>query len=233
MASPSKVVKHGLLDYPSIFPNVGRVLHQLFLVNGNGFDWHKGELVDHCSKVDYDNLNVKKMARSEIHKMKKNYDSVPCGDTSFPTDDAQKLRVEREIHDYKFTVKNIDRLCTLENINRSHFNGELYPLCGRTKPAEGEFKNTYQHLFTVPDNVTNEWLEVAYKFAENMQYEMRCKMQSTTSPELIAYKEEFDAVAIKLDDMMIKRGMRATHAQRKKNMEEVMKMLKNEKVITD
>jgi len=30
MASPSKVIKHGLLDYPSIFPDVGEVLHQLF-----------------------------------------------------------------------------------------------------------------------------------------------------------------------------------------------------------
>jgi hypothetical protein len=232
MASPSKVVKHGLLDYPSIFPDVGEVLHQLFLVNGNGFDWVKGELVDEYSEVDYDNLNVKKIARSEIRKMKENYDSIPCGDTSFPTNDAQKLVVDREVNNYKFTVKNIDRLCTMENITKSHFKGELYPLCGKTD-GSSEYPNVYQKLFNVPVDVTNDWLEVAYKFAENMQYEMRCKMQSTTSPELIAYKEEFDAVAIKLDNMMIKRGMRATHVQRKKNMDEVMKMLKDEKVITD
>ena len=46
MNSVDLLVENLIAQYPSIFGSRTSVLHHLFLVLGNGFEWHKGKLVD-------------------------------------------------------------------------------------------------------------------------------------------------------------------------------------------
>lgn len=39
-------VKRNLMLYPSIFKNKWDIYHHLFIVNGNGYEWKRGELID-------------------------------------------------------------------------------------------------------------------------------------------------------------------------------------------
>jgi hypothetical protein len=46
MATVDETVRTSITRYPSLFATRGDVLHHLFLVLGNGFAWHKGEIVN-------------------------------------------------------------------------------------------------------------------------------------------------------------------------------------------
>lgn len=87
-----------LLTYPSIYPNKWAVYHHLFLVNGNGYKWKKGELVDA-------------------------YKSPEMPETT---------RVGLEERMNNFTARE-----------------KVYPIC------------EYAKIVTIPDNVTDDWLEAA------------------------------------------------------------------------
>lgn len=42
----SDTVKNCIAGYPKLFETEGDVLHHLFFVNGNGYEWVNGELID-------------------------------------------------------------------------------------------------------------------------------------------------------------------------------------------
>lgn len=45
MATVDKTVRTAILCFPTLFKTRGDVLHHLFCIIGNGYRWHKGELV--------------------------------------------------------------------------------------------------------------------------------------------------------------------------------------------
>jgi hypothetical protein len=46
MATVNETVRNAITCYPSLFATRGDALHHLFLVLGNGYTWHKGEIVN-------------------------------------------------------------------------------------------------------------------------------------------------------------------------------------------
>jgi len=52
MASYAETLARMMRQYPTLFPTEAHALHHLFLVNGNGYDWIEGQLVDPFARPD-------------------------------------------------------------------------------------------------------------------------------------------------------------------------------------
>lgn len=52
MASYAETVARMMRQYPTLFPTEAHALHHLFIVNGNGYDWIEGQLVDLFARSD-------------------------------------------------------------------------------------------------------------------------------------------------------------------------------------
>lgn len=102
-------VKRGLLAYPSIYSTPADVLHQLFAVIGNGYEWEGGQLVPlFDEKESADEWLAQKLA--DARKMKL---------------DGLILWHEELQHRYAFTKANIDRIV---HHGEQRYEGKLYPL---------------------------------------------------------------------------------------------------------
>lgn len=108
--SPEETIRYAIRNFPTLFHDTGRagVLHHLFFVNGNGYDWVNGELVD-----PYDNEEYERPRR--------------------PIEDAPEIlrdiyeTVEREIAAIRQEVReNLDEYCAMMVWPAPH---RVYPLC--------------------------------------------------------------------------------------------------------
>lgn len=107
-------IKRMMLQYPSLFPNRIKCLRQLFLVNGNGYDWDEnGCLTDSCGSYDnrpedkmrYDDLDTR---NDDLAKILGEDDKV---DTLSDIRKFQKLRDVKERLDREFCEQHIDLMC--------------------------------------------------------------------------------------------------------------------------
>ena len=57
---PERTLQKMYDEYPQLFPTRQQALDQLFCVIGNGYEWKKGELVNHKELYYYDILHNNK-----------------------------------------------------------------------------------------------------------------------------------------------------------------------------
>ncbi len=122
-----------LWHYPMLYNHAGHVLHHLYVVIGNGFDWHEGRLTTPDRK-NYDD-NILEPPTTDEH--------MKLGD---PPHSA--LVVSFEIDRLR---RNANALFVRENVDLLVFDIErewnkLYPIC------------EYARVFTVPDDVQPDFL---------------------------------------------------------------------------
>ena len=148
--SLQKQLKQCLLFYPSIFPNKWAVYHHWFAVNGNGYDWVKGEIKD-CYEKEMDDSEltidnaIEKAKVKTLERIKKETERNKNGISDF----TLKFYMER-LEDEIATIKNLDE----RMIDFVQKRETLYPLC------------EYALIVTAPKNIKPEWLEALNEFKD-------------------------------------------------------------------
>jgi hypothetical protein len=87
-------LKISLLNYPGLFPNAFSVYHHWFCVNGNGYEWKNGELVDadNNSLTDNkDNAIIKLLNEQLIESWKNNSVKQSILNAYIPGDDIREV----------------------------------------------------------------------------------------------------------------------------------------------
>ncbi len=183
--NPTKLLKHALLRFHSIFPSVSHALHHILFVIGNGYEWHNGELVYWRPKGE--KMGFKQIVKEEIAEMKC---LIKVMRKMSP---IALIRHERELHNYLFTVKNINRIVSMKAMD---FSGErsLYPW------SESAL------IFEIPDNATDEWLVVINRYIGNLLITLNMKQEAVTKIDK-EYIEKLPALIQKVDDMMVERKL--------------------------
>lgn len=142
MASVRDTIYRCLVCYPELFRTKSECFSYLFLVNGNGYEWIKGELVD---KVEDRNKKGPMIIDEEI-KIAKTLENLP----DFPGDyssiiNNERLRIRRQNASVQFAMENID-LILAERV--SFQQGRLGHYSGPD----------HCQLMKVPDNIKEDWL---------------------------------------------------------------------------
>lgn len=146
--------------YPSLFVDEADVLHHLFFVNGNGYEWVDGQLVDVCSSSqDLDATRVQDKRRLKWEAKKA---AAEGRDTRFyeqqlaliAKSPAAQRRAERQHRIRRCTQRRPPG----SRIRECHYLDEqgrlkhyLYPLC------------EYADILHVPDDVKLDWFKAAQK----------------------------------------------------------------------
>lgn len=200
MASVERVVRNDLLLWPSLLVNRFSVLHHLFCVIGNGFEWKDGELVESGSKgskeVSIEDA-VKRIIDDEL-SIDELTAYIYLGMCSNDNGKMSPLIVEKLQN-----VVNAERDRIINNINdkvamtfriderqadMSYPSYERYPYhtVELYKNSETKFYPIceYSRLCNLPDDIKTDWLIAArdmYNFIIN-------------NPQYIDenYKEDFD-----------------------------------------
>ena len=139
MASVRYTVLGMLTQYPSIFPDKSACYRHLFLVNGNGYEWIDGELVDVCpSKTgpDFKNEN------EEVERQ-----HGDCHYRSESMDNRIRLDVRRYNMLIQFALDNIDMIMDSEHVE---FKSDIF-----VTYSGWEFCK----LMQMPDDIKPDWLE--------------------------------------------------------------------------
>ncbi len=167
----ANTIKQGLLGYPSLFQTPGDVLHQLFVVNGNGYEWAGGQLVywtdgrkDATEWIEAQIAEARERGHSE----------------------GLELYYEEMQHRFEFTKLNIDRI--VEH-GEHRYRKSIYPIC------------QYAKIMCVPDNVQDDWLAAAYQFCEDCMVTIRGGSARSIDDErhLVLFgelRDKFDAMLI-------------------------------------
>jgi len=127
-------LKNSLLLYPSIHQNKWAVYHHWFAINGNGYEWKNGELVDM-----YDNNSITMLQAINKH-------------IKYRTKDMFKNRflflynISTLVYDIVTTLKLKKRISDFTQTE------ELYPLC------------EYAKILNIPNDIKPDWLEAVKEF---------------------------------------------------------------------
>lgn len=154
MATFKQTLKHGLLKYPTIFPNPVNVLEHMFCVIGNGYEWKNGELVDRCSEVDFDNLTMKYPEERELDP------EIERIHASVENKTGNKLKDKARLVQMKWIADNIDAVLEANPTNVYFGNA----------PHGHYFTKgiclAYAKAFHFPDNIKKDWAEALYEFCQ-------------------------------------------------------------------
>jgi hypothetical protein len=142
-----ETIKQMMVEYPSLFPSRVQALHHLFWVNGNGYDWKKGELISidppHKTSpyrtVEWKKNHHEEWSRSAAHR--ETYEKL------FGKEEAALADLS------KFVIGN-DNFVESYKIDLD----EVYPLC------------EYADILNVPENVKDDWLEAAAEAIDHVEF---------------------------------------------------------------
>jgi len=157
-------LKQCLLTYPSIYPNALYVYDHLFLTIGNGYEWKDGTLVsneNYCTNVEdaiVKNINFMLVDNNEVLKRMMTH-----------IDNALEKTVERLIRECvrpSFHIKERMADFTVpdwydENAPHKDFNKFAFYTLSK-----------YSRLYTMPDDVKNDWLCAAKKMVKILEENM-------------------------------------------------------------
>lgn len=136
--SPDEVFSDCYNHYKSIYQYRHQVIEQLFFVIGNGYDWLDGAIV---SNSPYDHLEA-------LHRQEDKWDA----EEEEREKDWEALRARfPELGESPIAARRRKTIGPHPDDGRPL---ALYPV------SEG-----YSNIFLVPDDVTDEWLQVAYEAA--------------------------------------------------------------------
>lgn len=126
--------------YPRLFPTEDEFLHHVFFVNGNGFVWRDGEIVEDFGNArSFEERLAESRANEQKHRQEWNaqtaHDIVEFRALGGPDIDAFVADwIERHDYDKVFKANR----CT-----------KLYPMC------------QYATILHIPDDVRIDWLDAA------------------------------------------------------------------------
>lgn len=145
MASVRDTLYEMLTQYPSLFENRTDCFVHLFLTNGNGYDWVKGELVSWSEPKDTPAFQDEWL---EVQKYKDSDKDVHEWEDSHY--DWVRLNVRRDNARVQFAIDNFDlmmkEVIAFYSGRRIHYSGwEFCP------------------LMQVPENVTDDWREAIHE----------------------------------------------------------------------
>lgn len=163
-----ETIRVALINFPGIFPNALSVYEHLFCVNGNGYEWFKGELVS-LKKYSED---IEKAILREIESEYENLLRIK------PGNDMIYERVIESARDR--TIENIKRIFDTNN-----------RLTDFTIPyAEFRFYEINEHskILNLPSDITPDWLDAAkWMYLLLSQYSHRiCNFK----PEMLIWVDE-------------------------------------------
>lgn len=143
-------LKYCLLTYPSLFVSTWDVYHHWFCVNGNGYEWVKGQLVDICGGKEC------KTVEQALEKVQRRYTKQTEEQKEF----LAKFKDEPKIYNklkaiygndletYSDRVRNWKQISeTLGEPTRE--NGKIYPLC------------EYAKILNIPEDIKPDWKQAA------------------------------------------------------------------------
>lgn len=122
-------LKDCLLKYPQIFPNKWAVYHHWFIVNGCGYDWKNGELVE-----SGEDALLTTVEEGIDYYFKETLSKIKKGESGFA-------------FEINYLKKAIFDCINLEQrmIDFDSQRETIYPLC------------QYANIMNIPDNITPEW----------------------------------------------------------------------------
>jgi len=135
-----KSLKNCLLLYPSIFPNKWSVYHHWFCVNGNGYDWVKGELIDISDKKEID---IKSAIGKHFKEFERGLFEWGINSSVKRLKEAVLSGIEVDLRINDFTPKEK---------RHSQTKSPIYPLC------------EYAQILNIPKNIKPDWKEAAIEF---------------------------------------------------------------------
>ena len=149
-------LRYCLLTHPTIHPTALHVYDHLFLVVGNGYEWEDGELVevcgnDFCKTVEESvvrNIRFTFEGSDVIKRIIKNVDNIldKTVERMIKESIIPAFHVDERMQD--FTIPEWYN----ENLPHNDFNKfKFYGL------------SNYSKIFTIPDDVKNDWLIAAKK----------------------------------------------------------------------
>lgn len=152
-------------QFPEIFPDEIAVLNHLFFVNGNGYDWSSGQLVDNCGEETDEQLAYLREKDQETRKVLENLlDALDAADRVIGTRTNSELRrhIKSEIARKSGDPMKVREAVLKENERKAKAglhgfsikpNGsvcrDLYPICG------------YASIMNLPDDIKPDWLGAA------------------------------------------------------------------------
>lgn len=149
MASFRQTMKHCLLSYPTIFPNPLNVCVHLFCVIGNGYQWHKGQLVDR-----YEGAKIPKRMKYPKEDFSKDWSQKSIRQSGI------KIQNEARLHQMRFIEKNIDAIVAADPVNV--YFGSSRQGCFVTDNICLEYADGLQF----PDDIKKDWAQALYRFLD-------------------------------------------------------------------
>ncbi len=138
--TPNDTIRELLLEYPSLFKSRGDVLHHLFCVIGNGYEWVDGELVSRYSDDRSSFTNPTDRAIDRIlTRLRLNLADDARSNNSHVIDVELSYKALAEI--------NYARNAIDIRLNNYTFEGSLYPACP-----------DYAKLWNYPDDLSYDWM---------------------------------------------------------------------------
>lgn len=80
MATVFQTIKQSIFHYPSGYPNKWAVLHHIFCVNGNGYDWKNGEATN---LYRYDDITAVEAIKMQMVKLAEDFQNSVERDEEF------------------------------------------------------------------------------------------------------------------------------------------------------
>lgn len=151
MASIKTTIKQCMLRYPTLFSDQFDVMHHLFLVIGNGYQWVDGELCEN----DQAEPVVFEQARVVLASRQKLIESARKAEASLPGSEFSK-EMSRRVADFDVVAQNIDALCEDLGSVELAAQARLYPCC-----------SDCAKIFRVPDDAKADWLLAIRSFAKS------------------------------------------------------------------
>ena len=152
-------LKHSMLTYPCLYPNALFVYNHWFLSIGNGYEWKNGELVECCpSKLcksqqkAINKIMIKNFTGDGMKSLKSMIDAI--GEENAFNLYIKPHIFEEEIERVINYKKNSKDFSIIKDKKYNIFS--FYPL------------STYARIYTIPDDVKDDWLEAAHKMVEIM-----------------------------------------------------------------
>lgn len=161
MNKVNKHIKQMMLQFPSLFPNRIKCLRQLFLVNGNGYDWDENGCLVSWS---YENDRVRaedKMHYDDLDTRANDLDDL-LGKSEATSDirKFQKLTDEKERLDRQFREKHIDLLCQFHDT----WDNFTYADLQHFDPRWSAFRDAPY------GNIDSDWLRVMEETVGKIKY---------------------------------------------------------------
>lgn len=162
MATFRQTMKDCLLGYPSIFPNPTDVCAHLFAVNGNGYEWIDGELVDPYGEEK--NLTRMKYPFREEREFEKKFWWVRVIAWFKRSEHESKFLRDRKLKDnarkaqMRWVEKNIDAIVDASPVN-TYFGSER----GGSYVTD-HICPEYADGLDFPEDIQRDWAEALYEF---------------------------------------------------------------------